>query len=523
MDSDSFGPWQGEEEGDTVQTGDITQIEVTGPEIDQDTREINSELAQYCEGFNRNGGIERDISEDTFHGTSNRVSLDAHVTHVTQGISNDTEDDISSIDKGPDSEEASSIGGSSTLEIVADSVNTATHSRQTSLAGTESSSVPTSPNSAKIRSIDTRFQTRLSSLSLPTPSNSSIVKRHLRNMSQLSNIDDLLDSPNLQLEAVRWTKLRKLSSQVYSDSAMITYGSPTVVLPSSNIAIGTNKGFVLVFDYHQNLLHALGQKQRVFEWGAVTALCVSSDQSFVGVGYAYGHITTWDLKSPQSPHAHISPLRTPPSFDDTVQQHHGHLEGASVIHLHFVGKRRTVLVSGDVKGMAFYHNSKRSFIGKTIKSVRLLGRYADGVKKKPTTIFGCAPRPLGTEVEKADTLCLVAILTPYMLAVVSALPHPRTHFKVSRDKGSMETMGLSGCLAWFPALKYTSGSSTKHAVPSRLAYCWSNVMRILEVTQTQTKLDGVELSFDNSRRYECDEAIVAVQWINRQVSYCKTV
>jgi vacuolar protein sorting-associated protein 8 len=498
------------------QLHDIPQIEVTesplnGPEVadeemeaesptivGESTREIVTNLPQFYERSSHQEYDRRETNDDS---------------------------DVSSVDKGPDSEEVS-ITESSTVEVNStqesllagtSSVITPSHSRQTSIVETDTS-LPVTPDSVKIRSIDTRFQTRLSSLSSLNSNTSNIFKRHLRNVSQISAIDDLLDSPSLQLEAVRWTKLRKLSSQVYSDSAMVSYGQPSIVFPSSTIAIGTEKGFVLVFDYHQNLLHVLGQKHKTFEWGSVTALCVSADQSFIGVGYAYGHITTWDLRSPQSPHTHIRPLKTPPLVDDSVQQRHGHLEGASVLHLSFMGKRRTALVSGDVRGMAFFHDSKRSFMARTTRTVRLLGRYPDGVtKKKPTTIFGCSPRSLGTEFEKADELCLVAIMTPYMLAIISALPHPRTHFKVSRDKASMDTMGLSGCLSWFPALKSPSGLASKPAVPSRLAYCWSNILRIVSVSQVQTRTDEIGLTFDNSKSYTCDEGIVGVQWINRQV------
>lgn len=494
---------------------EVMEENLTDAERMSDIREENEE------------GNSDNLSPDTSQSTSNLPQFyERGQPTMAKNEQSDTnsDSDESSIDKGPDSEEvsiadSSTVGANSTqdsLLVTGYSIMSPSHSRQTSIADSETY-LSSTPDSVRIRSIDSRFQTRLSSLS--SPNSHGFKREQLRSISQVSATDNVIDPAVTKLEAIRWTKLRKLSSQVYSDSANVSYGQPTVVLPCSTIAIGTEKGVVLIFDYHQNLLHILGQKQRALEWGAVTALCISSDQMFIGVGYAYGHITTWDIRNPQSPYIHIRPLKSVQSTDNSVEQLQGHLQGVKILHLSFLGKRRTALISGDVNGMAFFHDSKRSFMARTTRSIRLLGRYPDGVaKRKPTTIFGCSPRPIGIESERIDELGLIAIMTPYMMAIISTNSQPRTHFKVTRDKSSMDTMGLSGCLAWFPSLKSQPTSISKPAIPSRLAYSWSNILKIVTVSQIPTQIDEIGLNFNNSKKFVCDEGIVAIQWINRQVS-----
>src|SRR5690606_28676150 len=81
-------------------------------------------------------------------------------------------------------------------------------------------------------------------------------------------------------------------------------------------------------------------------------------------------------------------------------------------------------------------------------------------------------------------------------------------------------------LAWFPAVKLKSkgGNATEGGPVSKamLAFCWSNALTVLELTLVETEEgDGLErppiLAFRTRARWKCDEAIVAVQWLSRQV------
>jgi hypothetical protein len=58
---------------------------------------------------------------------------------------------------------------------------------------------------------------------------------------------------------VRWTKLRKITGQAFSEVGKRNFGSPTCMVVSISIVIGTSRGIVLVFDYQQNLKGVIGQ------------------------------------------------------------------------------------------------------------------------------------------------------------------------------------------------------------------------------------------------------------------------
>ncbi|CAN6657925.1 hypothetical protein TRVA0_030S00848 [Trichomonascus vanleenenianus] len=383
-------------------------------------------------------------------------------------------------------------------------------------------STPDSVASGPAHSLDKRFTTRLASMSSIRTSSSNGSNTHFRHISQASeSADNIFDSSDSPMEAIRWSKLRKLSNQLYAESAVAKFGTPTAVLPASVIAVGTSEGVVLIFDYHQNLKNILGLR-RTSEFGSVTAMAVSADQTFLGVGYSDGHITTWDLtKSSQTPKLHI-----PPIGNDFIGQpkKDGHLEGASVIHICFAGKRHNALISGDTRGMVFAHNATRALVGRTIRSHRILGRYPQNnpaLKRRPTSILACSAQPLGTDYQLTDEMCLVAVMTPYTLAIISTLPVPQTEFKTGKSSHVTTSMGLSACLAWFPALK---ASTTSPSSPARLAYCWSNVLTVLRLdAQKNPMTDEISINFTTTNEFVGDESLVAVQWLSRHVLALVTI
>jgi hypothetical protein len=59
-------------------------------------------------------------------------------------------------------------------------------------------------------------------------------------------------------EVVRWTKLRKLNGQVFSEAGKRNFGTPTCIAVAASIVLGTSKGIILMFDYSQNLKLILG-------------------------------------------------------------------------------------------------------------------------------------------------------------------------------------------------------------------------------------------------------------------------
>lgn len=269
-------------------------------------------------------------------------------------------------------------------------------------------------------------------------------------------------------------------------------------------------------------MHALA-----VECGAITSLAISADHSTIAGGHATGHIFTWELSKPAKPFLHIPPLDRA-GLDDRKTD--GHVSGVAILHLGFLGTRHTALVSADDGGMAFSHLATRGLgaLARNVKTTRILGRYPLTAKsqekpRKPSSVLAFAPLPLGNVEQPTDTMGLTALLTPYLLVIVSTTPVAQTQHKAPRPKEVALHSAMSGCLAWFPAvkLKHATGDSTKAVSKTKLVYCWSNILTILDVTSIvappSEKEKPTELQFKARNRWRAEEAIVAVQWLSRSV------
>ncbi|RMJ24209.1 hypothetical protein PHISP_04915 [Aspergillus sp. HF37] len=386
------------------------------------------------------------------------------------------------------------------------------------------------------RPFDLRFQSRLSSssLSVPRPSSPYLSHLHSRQSSIASRlspgaVDSDTEPPQDPWDVVRWTKLRRISGQSLSEVGKRSFGHPTCLAVSTSIVLGTSKGIVLVFDYEQNLKAIIGPNTKAVECGAVTSLALSADHSTIAGGHASGDIFTWEISRSSRPFLHVPPI---PSNQVDARTSDGHISGFPAIHVGFLGTRRTALVSADNRGMAFSHLATRGMgaVGRTVKTTRILGRYplpmAQGRLPKPSSVLAFSPLPLGNVEQPTDSLGLVALLTPYLLVIVSTTPVAQTQYKAPRPKEVQAHGAMTGTLAWFPAIRLKGkDSETSH---TKLAYCWSNVLTVLDVFEMETddlssKDEPPSLVFRARSRWRADEAIVAVQWLSRSVLAVLTI
>lgn len=333
------------------------------------------------------------------------------------------------------------------------------------------------------------------------------------------------ETPQPPWDVVRWTKLKKISGLLFSETGRRNYGRPTVMAVGASIVIGTSKGLVLVFDYHQVLVATIGLGTAAVESGSTTSLAISADHTTVAAGHATGHVFTWELGRPARPFLHISPI---PGNQIASRSSDGHVAGSAVVHVGFLGTRHTALVSADDRGMAFSHLATRGLgaVARTVKTVRMLGRYpvpAASIEKqrRASSVLAFASLPLGNVEHPTDGLGLTALLTPYLLVIVSTTPVAETQFKIPRPKEIPPHSTLSGCLAWFPAVRLKqSGESQRDSISrTKLVYCWSHVLTILDVeSQAAEEKDKPPLlHFHPRSRWRCQEPIVAVQWLSRSV------
>ncbi|KAJ0166316.1 Vacuolar protein sorting-associated protein 8 -like protein [Colletotrichum tanaceti] len=389
--------------------------------------------------------------------------------------------------------------------------------------------------SPSFRPFDRRFQSRISSSFIHSPRSSSpaFLAGHSRSASLNSGLLDRddTDTPSPPWEVVRWTRLKKLNGQAFSEAGKRNFGTPTCIAVSASIVLGTSKGIILMFDYNQVLKTIIGPGTKAVESGAITAIAVSADHTTIAGGHANGSIFTWEANRASRPFLYIPHLDQAQLQTRTMD---GHLPSVAVTHLGFLGTRHTALVSADNRGMAFSHLATRGTgsLGRTVKTTRILGRYPDaapptGKPLKPSTVLAFSPLPLGNTERATDTMGLTAMLTPYLLVIVSTTPVAQTQHKSARPKDVARHSAMTGCLAWFPAVKLkvpdpVTGSDISKV---KLVYCWSNVLTVLDVDEipAENKDKPPGLKFKARSRWKCEEAIVAVQWLSRSVLTVLTI
>ncbi|KAL7901951.1 Golgi CORVET complex core vacuolar protein 8 domain-containing protein [Trichoderma sp. SZMC 28014] len=484
---------------------------------------------------------EQDIPEDpsSVDLEEEKHAVDATVVEATAqngDISEITSADASSIDAIP-------RRAGSPIESVTSAAGDSPSVQGSRVSSPSSSVLPTAASRSGLgsptpsfRPFDRRFQSRISSFNAlsPRPSSPAFAASHSRHASYSSNfpIDQAdTDTPSPPWEIVRWTRLKKLNSYAFSESAKRNFGSPTCLAVSASIFLGTSKGIILMFDYSQNLKLIIGPGTKAVESGPITALAVSADHTTIAGGHSNGNIFTWDTTRPSRP------FLTIPHLDDSQVQNRtvdGHMPEASVIHLGFLGTRHTALVSADDHGMAFSHLATRGTgpLGRTVKTTRILGRYPNapmppGKTIKPSTVLAFAPLPLGNIERATDKMGLTAMLTPYLLVIVSTTPVAQTQHKSARPKDVPAHSAMTGCLAWFPAvsLKVPDTHTGSTISKAKLAYCWSNVLTVLDVEEIpgDDADQPPSLRFKARSRWKCEESIAAVQWLSRSVLTVLTI
>jgi vacuolar protein sorting-associated protein 8 len=150
----------------------------------------------------------------------------------------------------------------------------------------------------------------------------------------------------------------------------------------------------------------------------VTALALSADHAVLLCGYSSGEVFTWDLSKPAQPHSH-TPALTPDQI--STSRRDGHLAGAAILHVNFLGLGHGAFVTADELGMTFVHTINRRLVVASVSTTRILGRYPERLGSaqrpvkphKPSCVLGMGTLPLGSVKFVTDEMQLVAMLSPY--------------------------------------------------------------------------------------------------------------
>lgn len=292
--------------------------------------------------------------------------------------------------------------------------------------------------------------------------------------------------------------------------------------------------------------------------GAVTALALSHDHTFVAAGHATGHVQLFDLKKPHVPARFVPPTTLAAVASGRKE---GHLEGSRIVSIGFVAGRHTAIVTADQTGLAFYHSLGKALFFEASDVLRILGKYpneepivaAPGQPpfhrrraRRTNTILAMAPLPLGTVPHSTDTYNVTALLTAAKLVIVGLKPSPKTWYRRHRgeDDDQMGKAKFRAALAWFPSVVPGAATAGRTAKPEpakgappppppttpMLVYSWGSKIRLLLVSELKTvekfvsertgKLTTVEvgrLVFEERAQWTARDNVHAIQWLNAKV------
>lgn len=284
-------------------------------------------------------------------------------------------------------------------------------------------------------------------------------------------------------------------------------------------------------------------------FGAVTAIAISPDATFVAVGYESGSVCLYDLDSPSPKPARTSLALSEPALASGKKE--GHLIGTAITHLAFVGRRHTAIVTGDESGRAFWWSLGKVVGVESNDVIRLLGTTVpasvsggrslavEGTSRKENgrrsskehELFAASPVPVGMVEHLADNFGMIALLTASKLMIVGLKPSARTLYRRSRQADGGRSGKSIGCAAWLPARPIKA--SGKDPTDPVLAYSWGNQLRFLKIQVTPAEQGQASeaqkgtnyalnrVGFIEGRIWRENEPILRLDWINSTVSLAR--
>ena len=318
--------------------------------------------------------------------------------------------------------------------------------------------------------------------------------------------DDDDDDEVLLKDIFQWNELKTISETINSPEFINLHGSCLFVKSNAvYIAIITNRGNIVIFNYRREIDYILVPTQSNDETCAISCIAFSSDCSYLAAGLQDGSIRLWNLKRatkgnsiPNLPFYTIYPISLKSRFTQNIQ---GHIINTRITYISFVGESNYQLITADDCGLVFYHNGIKKFMNLIYVTTKLLGKNDANLDDSKFKIRCMEMLPLGSAHQITDKMGILAIMTDDLLVIVSTISlnddtvlYVKQHFKIGKPKHVLQEEGLpSHCLSWMPSMHTKAGFTN-----TRLAYCWNNVLTILELDNKS--LSGRMLDFINNAK-----------------------
>jgi hypothetical protein len=222
--------------------------------------------------------------------------------------------------------------------------------------------------------------------------------------------------PSAKLPVIQFDEVKPISMKVSSGS----YGGlPSALAVSANfIAVANTKATIDIFTHDATELRTISRG----EFGAVTALDISPDETWVVAGHFYGQIVMWDLKSGTSVKASNAIHRQP------------------VLALRFWKMSRSHVISSDAEGGVHLTEYSKTFLTTSITHTCFIRNELGPV----LTIEPVFPTP--SYPHQTDSACLVGLGSLAFFLVARLEPSPQPLFKIVRPEYAPE--GAIPCVSW---------------------------------------------------------------------------
>ncbi|KAI0798471.1 Golgi CORVET complex core vacuolar protein 8-domain-containing protein [Irpex lacteus] len=241
--------------------------------------------------------------------------------------------------------------------------------------------------------------------------------------------------------------------------------------------------------------------------GAVTALALSYDHTYVASGHASGHILLFDIQNPKTPARFV-----PPTTLDAVAsgREEGHLAGSRIVSIGFIAGRHTACLG------------KVLFVEAT-DTLRILGKYPDEELQDDGT-------PVPGLNHAHHFVVIIALLTPAKLVIVGLKPTPKTWYRAHReaDEDAAPKSRYKGTLAWFPSIASGTIVQPAHQLNGKartsqpegmlpmLVYGWVQVLARSEEPQEWevSKVEVGRIVIQEAGKWTIGGDVLALQWLN---------
>lgn len=278
--------------------------------------------------------------------------------------------------------------------------------------------------------------------------------------------------PSTKLPVIQFDEIKVISMRISSGS----YGGiPSALAASLNfIVIGSTGGIITVFKKDGGELRKIGRG----EFGAVTALDISPDETWFIAGYFHGQVVMWDLKSGSSVKA-----------SNTVHKR-------TVLSMRFWKNSRNHVISSDAEGGIHLIEYTKSFLSTSISHTCF-------IRNELGTCVTIEPLvPSTTMQHQTDSVRLVALGSLRYVVVAKLEPKAELLFKIVRPDGIVE--GSMPCVSWNFGLAPGDAAVTDPI----MAVGWGLRIQLFKIK------NGTEAGFNLSGFFDIDSEIRALHWMS---------